>query len=172
MVCTIVRDVRDIRANLGVVGGGVDELVAGAAEGVSDVANDDRVTWELGGNVLSGRLGEGAAAFKVLVNHALDKLDNLVDDIGNGANGRGLVTNVGTVKQSESDQELSEEVLYLPSDQVLLSSNGVGHDGGSHGEESKGGGNANHFEVVFGWSERLKLEVLLALEGSEVVEML
>ena len=127
---------------------------------------------ELGSDVLSGRLGEGAATLKVLVDHALDKLDNLANDIGNGANGGGLVTNVGTVKQSESDEEVSEEELYLPSYQVLFSGNGVGHDGGSHGEQGKGGGNANHFEVVVGWSGRLKLEVLLVLEGSEVVKML
>ena len=95
----MVRDVRDIRAYLSVVGSGVDELVAGAAEGVSDVAYDDRVAWELGGNVLSSILSECAAARKVIVNHALDKLDNFVDDIGDGASGGGFVAKVGTVKQ-------------------------------------------------------------------------
>jgi hypothetical protein len=47
-------------------------------------------------------------------------------------------------------------MLYLPSDQVLLRGNGVGHDGGSHGEEGEGRGDANHFEVVVGWSKRLE----------------
>ena len=97
-------DLRDIRANLGVVGGRVDELFAGAGEGVANVANDDALTRELGGDVLSRLLGESAAAGKVVVNHALDKVEDLVDDIGNGANGGGPVTNVDTVKQSESDE--------------------------------------------------------------------
>jgi hypothetical protein len=57
------------------------------------------VAWELGGNVLSGILSEGAAARKVIVNHALDKLDNFVDDIGDGASGGSFVAKVGTVKQ-------------------------------------------------------------------------
>ena len=74
-------DLRDIRANLGVVGGRVDELFAGAGEGVANVANDDALTRELGSDVLSRLLGESAAAGKVVVNHALDKVEDLVDEL-------------------------------------------------------------------------------------------
>lgn len=111
----IIESIRDIRSNLGVVGSGVDQLIARAGQRVSDVADYDALAGELVGNLSSNFLSEGLTALNlllatitlwvtieaevylnVLINHSLNKLDDLVDNIANGSNSRGFITNVGT----------------------------------------------------------------------------
>ncbi len=79
---------KDVKVNFGANSGLVDSTLSGetgAGGATADVAHDDVLAWELVGCSAHDLHSESYAAVSVAVDHSLDQIPDLVDDIDNNS---------------------------------------------------------------------------------------